>query len=356
MYFASPVFLLLVLLIFLPFLFPKVRRALPIPSSLLIKERTTARILRLFFSLVSILFWTAGVILAVIIIAWPLEDHPHFLRMERVRKICAVADVSTSMSGVGIERSKKILHEFVDRRKGDWLCLVAYSGASGQEGGARVLQPLTPDLALMHQAVDRLEAKLLGSHTAIGEGIWVTVFALREKQIQTLEKKNVLLDLGRLRYELKKGEQRYAEYLVNLLGRYDNEIMVFFTDGYYNTGLHPSFGISLAKRLGMRMYISVLEATGATGLSQEVAQKRLEELKRAAKETGGDFFKGQDYDEIAAFYRKVDQIEKRDMVVETKSLTRELYPDFARVLPFVLFSFIVTRVIFIQIRGKRRTR
>ena len=151
MYFGYPLLLLLLLLVFLPFLFPRVRRALLIPSLLVTKEGKATKFLRLLFDAGSVLFWTASVFISILILAWPLEDVPNFIRTERVRKICLVADVSTSMSGLGIERSKKILHEFVDKRRGDWQCLVAYSGNYGQEGGAMVIQPLTPDITLMHQ-------------------------------------------------------------------------------------------------------------------------------------------------------------------------------------------------------------
>lgn len=354
MYFEKPALLLLVLFVFLPLLFPRVRRAIPIPSLLVVKEPTSAQVFRYVWRAMEIIVWASAFLVATIIVAWPLEDKIEFPRKEKVRKICLVADMSTSMSGQGVNRLKEILHAFIDKRRGDWLCLTAYSGVSGQEGGARVIQPLTPDTALMHKAVDRLEPGMFGSFTAIGEGIWTTAFALREREIQALEKKNVFIDLGRLRREMREGVRAYFSYVTGLLGKKENEIMVLFTDGYYNTGLPPSIAIPVVQALGIRMYIGVLDATGATGLSQETAEVRQQEMKTAAKKTGGGYFRGKSYDEIAGFYDTIDKIERKEMVVEVSSSTMPVYAKFGWILPFLAGIYIVMAVLYIRIRGKKR--
>lgn len=354
MYFGAWKYLLLAILVALPFLFPKVRRALPVSSKMLVRETIGTRAVRLLWQCTAFLVWASAVLVTVAVIAWPMEDIHEFLRKEKIRKICAIADVSTSMSGIGIERIKKILHDFVDRRQGDWLCLVAYSGHPGEEGGARVLQPLTPDPALMHRAVDRLQPGMFGAYTASGEGIWTTVFALREKDLQQLEKRNVPVDLGRLRAEMKMGSRQYLRYLTNLLGCRENEVMVFFSDGFYNTGLHPSHAIELASSFCIRMYFGILDPTGATGLSEDTAMKRREELKLAVKKAGGNWFTGKNYDEIEKFYAEVNTIEKKETVVESKSVTQPAYLKFTRYLPFLAGSYILLSVLYIRIRGRKR--
>ncbi|MBI2640807.1 MAG: hypothetical protein HYW91_02900 [Candidatus Sungbacteria bacterium] len=354
MYFEKPALLLLALLVFLPLLFPRVRRAIPIPSLMVVRESTAARLFRYIWQTATVLSWSAAFLAATIIVAWPLEDKSEFQRKEKVRKICVVGDMSTSMSGEGVKRLQEILHAFVDKRKGDWMCLTAYSGSPGQEGGARVIQPLTPDIALMHKAIDRLQSGMFGSHTAIGEGIWTTAFALRERELQAMEKKKIFIDLLRLREEMKEGVRTYFLYVTGLLGKQENEVMVFFTDGYYNTGLHPSVAMSIVIALGIRMYVGILDPTGATGLSQDTAEARQHEMKMAAKKTGGGYFRGKNYDEIAGFYDTIDRIERREMVVEISSTTRAVFDKFGWALPFLTGAYIVMAVTFIRIRGKKK--
>lgn len=354
MYFDNPWLLLLAVLVLVLWLIPQKIRVLPIASIAVVKESGSRRALRVIWKTAEKVIWTILFLWVVIIIGWPMKIEPHLIRKEKVRKICLVVDVSTSMSGEGVTSIKRILHGFVDKRRGDWQCLVVFSGNPGQEGGALVLQPLTPDINLMHQAIERIEVRMVGGYTAIGEGIWVGSWALREKELQSLEKKNIIVDLGRVRAEMKTAEYTYSRYLLGLLGKKSNEVMIVFTDGYYNTGLHPSVALTLARFLGIRMFLSVLDQTGPTGLSEETAQKRLEEMKRAALETKGGFFKGANYEEVAQVYQRIDQeIGKGDLEIEQKNVPGELYRQFVGWLPIFVALYIIMRTLFLRIRGRR---
>ena len=172
--------------------------------------------------------------------------------------------------------------------------------------------------------------------------------------MQMLEKKNVVVNLGRLRQEMKDGVRTYLSYVTGLLGKKENEIMVFFTDGYYNTGLHPAVALPVVEALGIKMYVGILDPTGATGLSQETAELHRQEMRIAAKKTGGGYFRGKSYEEIAGFYDTIDKIERKDMVVEISNSTVPVFTKFGWVLPFLAGAYIVMAVLYIRIRGKKR--
>jgi hypothetical protein len=245
------------------------------------------------------------------------------------KKAMVCVDASQSM-GIGkrfstMQKIKDMLHEFAEGRinKGDFLGISAYGGhRPGYRRGtgySRVIQYPTRDFEVVHAAIDAVRPTMFGAFTAIGDGILVSIIALTETK--------ALLSMGE-RYDFRKIEDNlwsigtededveYAQEVVRAIGRQKGRYIVLFTDGLYNTGLHPAKALWFAERMGLKVHFIAYESAGATGLSPEQQRRHKEEIIEAVGRTGGMYLESEDVESVEQFLREIDRAEKAEISIK----------------------------------------
>lgn len=298
--------------------------------------------------------WLSAVFLVIFALSAPtvrLENPPSFYTESRIMVVCV--DTSTSM-GYGpdsaMEKIKRLSKDFALKRhqRKDYVSVTAYSGIAGTpRGGAAIIMPPTRDWENIEKSIAILRSQLLGSHTAIGEGVWVSLKVLLKDQIFTNK-----FDFEVMRQSLEtigtpEEDVSYLLRVANKLGRQKNKVIVLFTDGYYNTGIDPVKPMWLAKRLGIRVHFVAFHASAATGLSQEEAGRRKALLAQSVVLTGGQYYESSKIEEVAYFYNLIDQAEKDQVWIKPEFVTQENYR------PYVWLSFVLL-VIFIGSEGRMK--
>lgn len=241
-------------------------------------------------------------------------------------------DASQSM-GAGkrfstMEMIRAMLHDFADRRieKGDYMGISAYSGFSENSrapGYARVIQYPTRDSEVIHAAIDAIRPMMFGAFTAIGDGLLVSITALIEPEAR--EALGDKYDRQRLADSLwsigTEGEDvEYAQEIIRAVGRQKGRYIVLFTDGKFNTGMHPAKALWFAERLGLKVHFIAFESTGATGLSFEEERKRKAETIEAVVQTGGLYRESTDIRGVEQLFKEIDEAEKTEIIVKDEPI------------------------------------
>ena len=200
------------------------------------------------------------------------------------RAVMLAVDLSGSMrtpdmelAGQSISRFgavEAIAGDFIDRRRGDEMGLVLFGSQ------AFLVTPLTYDLSAVRAQLQGAVVGLAGTETAIGDAIAVAV-----KRLSALP------------------EQA--------------RVLVLLTDGVNNAGsISPREAARAAKAAGVRIYTIGIGATqmrvpGFFGsqLVNPSADLDADMLTTIAKETGGQFFRATDGNQLADAYRAVDALE-----------------------------------------------
>lgn len=316
--------------------------------------------------------------------------------------IVPCVDVSGSMDeragGVRtkLQVIKDILREFLQTRSEvDAVGLTAFSGG-GSGWGAGIVQRPTLSKENFIAASEVIKSQMFGGSTAIGEGIFLSILALNEmewhKQLQeesgnpdkefniprlwasvnTLD----LPEFGLPNPDTKTKDDFIISEAVRLSPpeQNKNKVIILFSDGDSNTGLDPIKSIWLADRLGIKVYyVEVLsvaqeiidgggEAAAAyvpkPGASPKtfsgsetlrailVGQQRdyadVPEHRRnlilAVKRTGGEYYGGQNYEDVRDFFMEISRLEKDKITVTEQYDTQENYAFWVKVA-CVLFGF-----------------
>lgn len=273
------------LLLFLPFLIwllPEAKQnqtALRLPTfNLLNQVETTATVRR--FPWLWFVVWLSFV-LAAMRPQW-LGD-PITVPQEG-REIIVAVDLSASMdesdmkiNGQAVNRLtmlKYVLHDFIDRRVGDRLGLILFADT------AYVQTPLTYDRTTVKQMLDEAVLGLVGDKTAIGDA----------------------LGLAAKRFSQKDDS---------------NRILILLTDGQNTAGnITPLDALTIAKETGIKVYTIGLGADemlvrGFFGTRRVNPSADLDEklLTQIAEETGGQYFRARDTQQLANIYKILDQLE-----------------------------------------------
>ncbi len=216
--------------------------------------------------------------------------------------IVLAIDVSGSMLAEDfkpnrIEAAKKVANEFIDRRMGDRIGLVIFSGESFTQC------PVTIDHAVLKEQVANIESGMLVDGTAIGDGLATAVDRLRNT----------------------KGKSRIA---------------ILLTDGVNNTGkIGPETALEIAKAYKIRVYTIGVGTIGQAitpvptpqGIQRMMAPVQIDEplLKKIAGETGGNYYRATGNNSLEKIYQQIDKLEKT--AVETNSFKHyaELFFPFA---------------------------
>ena len=200
------------------------------------------------------------------------------------RDLMLVVDISPSMEeqdmiiqGRSINRLqavKKVLNEFIARRKGDRLGLILF----GTE--PYVQAPLTFDLATLETLLQESGIGMAGRATAIGDAVGLATKRLRNRPQQ-------------------------------------QRVVVLLTDGANTAGeITPDKATEIAAAAGIRLYTIGIGAEsmiqqGFLGSRRVNPSRDLDEnlLIRMAQQTGGEYFRARSLPELELIYETINQLE-----------------------------------------------
>jgi Ca-activated chloride channel homolog len=194
--------------------------------------------------------------------------------------------------------AKDVLRQFVQKRVGDRIGLVAFAGR------AYIASPLTLDHGFLLQNLERLNLGALEDGTAIGSAISAAANRLREIQAKS-------------------------------------KIVVLMTDGQSNAGkVPPVTAAEAAQALGIRIYtigvgskgvarMPYVNVFGQKGYVDQKVDIDEETLTKIAQMTGGKYYRAQNTSGLRKIYDEIDQLEKTEVEVKKYQRYRELYPWFA---------------------------
>lgn len=283
-------------------------------------------------------FWCISLTLVLLITAFarPLGSYKEQILTDWSREIMNTMDVSTSTTGEGIASIKKALANFIKRRMrhiqgGERHGLTIYSTS------ATVIVLPTEDSNLLESEIKSLNA---GGLTAIGDGLFVSIFALISREA----KKTSGFDRRKLYDLLKREALSDARIMIHGLGPFKNKVINLFTDGLNNTGLNPLASLWLAKELGIKVYFISIPPSSVTGLSREGARKTKAAIRHAVEKTGGKYFDGTSFGDAERFYNEIDQLEYGKVVLGTVSRRQDYFPYVIYFMIFLVGCAVIVRV------------
>lgn len=311
--FYSPWFLLLFLL-FIPLIIldirKKKRRGIRVPSTQNMEEDKSI-LLVLFFLKISKYIILSALIIAIarprtFTISQDQDDNKGI-------DIMLSVDVSLSMLAKDLEPDrltalKAIAKRFVDKRPGDRIGLVAYSG----EAFTKV--PVTSDHAVLLEELNGLNSLELQPGTAIGEGLSVAVSHLKNSKAKS-------------------------------------KIIILMTDGVntIENAMPAQVGAQLAKSNDIKVYTIGIGTNGyalmptATDIFGDLvfteAEVKIDEqvLLEIAQTTGGKYFRATSNQSLEEVYNEINQLEK----TELKSTKLYNYQEYFRIFLWIALGVLL---------------
>jgi len=238
------------------------------------------------------------------------------------RDVMLAIDLSGSMQmrdfvlqGQQVDRltaTKAIASEFIQRREGDRIGLILF-------GSQAYLQtPLTFDRKTVNAFLSEAVIGLAGKETAIGDAIGLAVKRLKD------------------------------------VGNTQDLVLILLTDGVNTAGaLKPEEAVDLAKKIGLRIHTigigaSAMEVSSFFGSRTVNPSQDLDEtmLKNIAEQTGGDYFRAHDAQELQQVYARIDELEPVAHDAEKFRPIQALfvYPLFVGLLSMLLLMTLSLRV------------
>jgi Ca-activated chloride channel family protein len=220
------------------------------------------------------------------------------------RDLMLAVDISGSMNREDMEVDgrtatrlavvKRVLSEFVDRRRGDRIGLILFGS------NAYMQAPLTFDRTTVGRLLQETPIGIAGGKTAIGDAIGLAVKRLRERPAE-------------------------------------NRVLILLTDGANNVGsIEPIKAAELAAQAGARIYTVGVGAErmqvpgwfgGAFGAQVMNPSSDLDEetLTTVAGRTGGRYFRARNRGELEAIYATLDELEPVPAPDETFRPVKQLF-------------------------------
>ncbi len=290
---------------------PPVKERAAIQLPYLPKQDSLAPPKQWFSKLLALLIWLS-VVAAVCRPVWygdPVTTSP------KHRDMMLVVDLSYSMSQEDMESNgeyidrltavKQVLGDFISKREGDRLGLVFFADH------AYLQTPLTLDRQTISQQLNQAVLRLIGTKTAIGEGIGLATKTFIDSD----------------------APQR---------------VMILLSDGSNTSGvLDPIEAAKIAKKYHTTIYTVGVGAgemmvkefflTRKVNTAQDLDEKSLMEI---AKLTGGQYFRARDQKELATIYDTINSLEPISQATQTWRPQDEwfAYPlTFALLLSVLLF-------------------
>jgi Ca-activated chloride channel family protein len=187
---------------------------------------------------------------------------------------------SMNASGFGNERQsrfeivQKIASDFVMKRIEDNVGVVLFGDF------AFIATPVTYEKEIVAEMIGYLSNGMAGQNTAIGEGIAMSVRALRDSKARS-------------------------------------KVIILLTDGEHNSGsISPKEAMEMARNAHIKLY------TIGIGNPGEYDSTLLEQL---AQEGGGKFFSAANQAELEAVYDAIDTLEKSSIKSEEHSIVTPFY-------------------------------
>jgi Ca-activated chloride channel homolog len=189
---------------------------------------------------------------------------------------------------------KKVVNDFIKEREHDRMGIVVF----GTE--AYTQSPLTMDKGLLLQLVDKMQTRMAGKSTSLGDAI-----AISSKRLKDINE--------------------------------PSKIIILLTDGRSNTGkLTPLQAAEAAKALGIKIYTIGVGGHGKApimvdmppfGQQMTYIEDDLDEdtLMDIAKTTDGHFFLASDSKGLEEIYGIINKAEKRDVKIKEFFSYKELY-------------------------------
>ncbi|WP_370278541.1 VWA domain-containing protein [Pontibacterium sp.] len=169
--------------------------------------------------------------------------------------------------------TKAVAGDFIQRRVGDRIGLILFAEQ------AYLQAPLTHDRTTVKQLLDEAQIGLAGRSTAIGDAIGLAV----------------------KRFKSMRNEQR---------------VLILMTDGTNTAGaLDPKKATELAMAEGLKIYSIGIGRDRSRGglvgrlLGGSMPELDEETLTYIAEQTGGQYFRAQDIDQLAEIYQVLDELE-----------------------------------------------
>lgn len=232
---------------------------------------------------------TLALALIVVALARPRADGAHRDTPVKGRNIVLTLDISSSMKAIDfrtgnrLEVAKRVLADFVARRRGDFLGLVVFAGRAFTQA------PLTNDADVMLDLLRRADIGMLPDGTAIG-----TALAMSESHLQDLPR--------------------------------ESGVIVLLTDGGNNTGYpDPLAAAEAARALGIRIYAIGVSSGGATPLApyetgrpatmeapSTLSSHEEQILQRIASISDGRYFRVSDDGALVHVLAEIDGLERTD--------------------------------------------
>ena len=249
-----------------------------------------------------------GMTLLIVALARPQQGLQRRTVTTDTIDIVMVIDVSTSMEAIDFARdgnrenrldaAKKVARDFVRRREGDRIGLIAFAGQPF------TMSPLTLDHGWLLDRVDDLATREMPDGTAIGTAIASAVNRLRDSEA-------------------------------------DTKLILLLTDGVNNTGdISPANAARLAAQNGMRIYVIGAGSTGPvefpfrdpfgrTMYRQVMIPIDDESLQTIADLTGGAYWRVRDLDEMERGFAAIDEMERTEIERTEYTLFEERFAGFA---------------------------
>jgi Ca-activated chloride channel homolog len=260
--------------------------------------------------------------LIVVALARPQYVEPPLTKIEPARDLLLALDLSQSMdtrdfhdpSGVLETRAaavRSVVDEFITRRKGDRIGLVAFGDAPYP------LVPFTLDHATVRAMLAGTRPGMAGPRTALGDAIGLAI---------------------------KMFEQSQAP----------EKVVIVLSDGNDTASkMPPDRAAEIAKDHGIRVHtvgIGDPKGTGEDRLDQDA-------LRKIAETTGGRFFFGGSQQELASIYATLDAITPANQKTLTWQPTRELswYFTGATVVFLVAYESLMATLAALRRARTRRT-
>lgn len=235
------------------------------------------------------------------------------------RDLMLLVDISPSMeerdmiqqgrSMNRLQAVKRVLDDFIDRRKGDRLGLILFGTTP------YVQAPLTFDRETVRTLLDEAGLGMAGRATAIGDAIGLSVKRLRERP----------------------QEQRVA---------------ILLTDGANTAGeITPDKAGEIARAAGVRLYTIGIGAEsivqqGLFGNRRVNPSRDLDEdlLTRLAQQTGGQYFRARNLEELEGIYDTINQLEPIEQDGQFYRPVKDLYVWPAGIAIFLGLILLATRL------------
>jgi Ca-activated chloride channel homolog len=246
--------------------------------------------------------------LVVLALARPVFIEPPIERIQPARDLMLALDLSQSMETndfispegkrvTRISAVKSVVHDFIQRRKGDRIGLIVFGTAAYPEA------PFTLDHEICRTMLKDTQPGMAGPQTMIGDSIGLAI-----KQFAT-----------------SKAEER---------------VLIILTDGN-DTGssMPPEKAAEIARDRGIKIHTIAIGNPNASG----AGKVDINLMKSIASTTGGRFFVGQDGKQLSEVYAVLDRITPKNYKVDSYRPKRQLfmYPLGAALLLIVGYHFVV---------------